>query len=309
MKRFKKILLVFPCDDTTFEEAVSLARENQAELTVVRAARKVRQDESIELVPEQTINIHDLLIKEYQAQLDDVAARVKHDDIHLTTKILVGTPFIEIIREVISQEHDLIMMTSEGKGGLKERLFGSMSLHLMRKSPCPVWVRKPSVKKTRRRILAAVDPDPMDTTRNALNAVVLQLASTVAERSSAELHIAHAWIAFGEALLLSRGAASSAEIEKYAQDEQAKQRERLDALITKHSCHDATIHMVKGDAGSVVVSLARSEKIDLLVMGTVCRTGIPGFIIGNTAEKILDEVDCSVLTVKPEGFISPVQLP
>ena len=41
-------------------------------------------------------------------------------------------------------------------------------------------------------------------------------------------------------------------------------------------------------------------------MGTVCRTGIAGFFIGNTAEKTLQQVDCSVLMVKPEGFVSPV---
>ena len=43
-------------------------------------------------------------------------------------------------------------------------------------------------------------------------------------------------------------------------------------------------------------------------MGTVCRTGIAGFFIGNTAESILQQVDCSVLTVKPDGFVSPVVL-
>jgi len=43
-------------------------------------------------------------------------------------------------------------------------------------------------------------------------------------------------------------------------------------------------------------------------MGTVCRTGLSGFIIGNTAEKVLSEVNCSVLTVKPEGFVTPVTL-
>ncbi len=41
-------------------------------------------------------------------------------------------------------------------------------------------------------------------------------------------------------------------------------------------------------------------------MGTVCRTGIPGLIIGNTAERVLDSVKCSVLTVKPAGFVSPI---
>ena len=32
-------------------------------------------------------------------------------------------------------------------------------------------------------------------------------------------------------------------------------------------------------------------------MGTVCRTGIPGLFV-DTAEKVLRQVDCSVLTVK-----------
>jgi nucleotide-binding universal stress UspA family protein len=43
-------------------------------------------------------------------------------------------------------------------------------------------------------------------------------------------------------------------------------------------------------------------------MGTVCHTGVAGLIIGNTAEKVLNKVDCSVLTVKPEGFVTPVTL-
>ena len=47
---------------------------------------------------------------------------------------------------------------------------------------------------------------------------------------------------------------------------------------------------------------------DLLVMGTVSRGGLAGFLIGNTAERLLDRVDCSLLTVKPNEFVSPVGL-
>jgi len=43
-------------------------------------------------------------------------------------------------------------------------------------------------------------------------------------------------------------------------------------------------------------------------MGTVGRTGIPGLIMGNTAESILNNIGCSVLAVKPPGFVSPVTL-
>jgi nucleotide-binding universal stress UspA family protein len=62
------------------------------------------------------------------------------------------------------------------------------------------------------------------------------------------------------------------------------------------------------DPASAIIKLASREKIDLLVMGTVCRTGLSGFFIGNTAEEVLSAVNSSVLTVKPEGFVSPVTL-
>jgi nucleotide-binding universal stress UspA family protein len=47
--------------------------------------------------------------------------------------------------------------------------------------------------------------------------------------------------------------------------------------------------------------------IDILVMGTVARTGIYSFVIGNTAENILQKLSCSLLALKPKGFVSPVK--
>ena len=66
------------------------------------------------------------------------------------------------------------------------------------------------------------------------------------------------------------------------------------------------LHVIEGDARYVVPMTARELDVDLIVMGTVARTGIAGFFMGNTAENILTQLDCSVLTVKPPGFISPI---
>ncbi len=63
---------------------------------------------------------------------------------------------------------------------------------------------------------------------------------------------------------------------------------------------------MKGAPGDKIPELAQQLNVDLVVMGTVSRTGIEGFFIGNTAEKILHNVDCSVLTVKPETFKCPI---
>ena len=68
------------------------------------------------------------------------------------------------------------------------------------------------------------------------------------------------------------------------------------------------IYLINGDASNTVLSLVNDIGIELVVMGTVGRAGIPGWLIGNTAENILAQIDCSVLTVKPDGFVSPVAL-
>jgi len=87
-------------------------------------------------------------------------------------------------------------------------------------------------------------------------------------------------------------------------------KQQFDKLVGNYALQDLNhrLHLLKGDASVVITDLAAKKRVDLIVMGTVCRTGIAGFFIGNTAENVLQRVDCSMLTVKPEGFISPIGL-
>ena len=68
------------------------------------------------------------------------------------------------------------------------------------------------------------------------------------------------------------------------------------------------LHMVEGETCEVITEFVEKKKIDVVVMGTLARTGISGFFMGNTAESILNTIDCSMLAVKPPGFMTPVTL-
>ncbi|MGB5281366.1 MAG: universal stress protein, partial [Arenicellales bacterium] len=68
------------------------------------------------------------------------------------------------------------------------------------------------------------------------------------------------------------------------------------------------IHFIKGHPRIDVPKFADKINAGLVVMGTVARTGLPGLFMGNTAESILNQLDCSVLAVKPQGFVTPVIL-
>ena len=194
----------------------------------------------------------------------------------------------------------------------------------LRKCPCPVWLVGCEAPTPYRRILAAVDvddsyaPDEL-ATRHALNREVLERASALALSEFAELHVASVWDAIGEGLL--RGAfmhtpedAVAAYVE-HARQRNAKGLDALMAELREHLGKEAVeflepkTHLVKGAARREIPMLARQLEVDLVVMGTVARTGIPGLVMGNTAEAILDQLDCSVLAIKPPGFATPVTLP
>jgi len=68
------------------------------------------------------------------------------------------------------------------------------------------------------------------------------------------------------------------------------------------------LHLSKGPAKTMIAIVEEGLRADLVVMGTIARTGISGLIIGNTAESILDQLTCSVLAIKLPGFSTPVKL-
>ena len=196
MKRFKNLLLVSEqgaVSRAALERAVSLAKRNRAQLTVVDVIERLPLDirTLITVMPPQ--ELEESVIKERHEHLDRFVKQIREQGIQVSVNVMTGAPFLEIIRQVLRKKHDLVIMTAEGKGGLKNRLFGSTSLHLMRKCPCPVWVVKPTRRKRTGRILAAVDPDPSDEVETSLNRTIMDLATSLADLDENELHVVHAW--------------------------------------------------------------------------------------------------------------------
>ena len=100
------------------------------------------------------------------------------------------------------------------------------------------------------------------------------------------------------------------EIDSLVREAEATHSTRLNNLLQKYDLQDLNhrVHLLKGEAGRVIPELVEKKRADLIVMGTLSRTGVAGFLIGNTAEKILNKVDCAVLAVKPDEFVTPVKL-
>ncbi|MBW2446764.1 MAG: universal stress protein [Deltaproteobacteria bacterium] len=314
MKRFKKILLVSrdgAGERATLARAVELAKQNRARLTLVEVVEELPLEQRMLVTAVAPQELQKLAIEERKEQLQSLVAPLLEDGVRASAVVLAGTPFLAIIREVLRKKHDLVILSAEGRGGIKGRLFGSTSLHLMRKCPCPVWVMKPTRSRRYSRILAAVDPDPSDPVRTAVNAEILDLATSLARLEKSALHLVHVWRLPGEGMYRGgRAGIPKQRLKELLAEARDQTRKNLDELLSGYALEDLKhrIHLLKGKPRILIPALVQTEQIDLIVMGTVCRTGIPGFVIGNTAENVLQQVDCSVLTVKPDGFVTPVTL-
>jgi universal stress protein E len=324
MRRFNNILCVVSVtshDHDAIERAVTLARRNHARLTIVGVMERISLGMGMPDGGPISSQLSSVMLESCQQSLEHLVAPYRAR-VDFDARVLVGVQFIEVIREVLRSGHDLLIKAAENPDWL-DRLLGSEDMHLLRKCPCPVWLIKPSSPKSYRRILAAVDlgstyPKEEMEARSALNRHVFELAVSLALTENAELHVVHAWEAMGESAmrsgLMRMGAAQvDAYVEEVRQISMASMRKFL------HECsvdpdrrlpdHPKPVeHLIKGSARKVIPALVRSVKAELVVMGTVARTGIPGYFMGSTAELVLSQIDCAVLAVKPAGFATPVTL-
>ncbi len=316
MKRFKNILIV--CDEdgdaeVAVERGLWLAKANGARATlldVIKTTKGGLGASFASLSETRAAEIEGQIISHYTDRLKSRTGAFEATGVPVDVEVVQGIGFIEVIRAVLRNSHDLIVKNA-GPGASSNWLFAGDDMHILRKCPCPVWMLKDGQPRRTERILAAIDPDPLDPTRDALNRVTMELATSLAERDEAELHVINAWRLQEETTLRSgRFAMSESEIATILQGEQDEAQARLDAFLERFpdAAKKREVILRKGFAGDVIPEYARAAGIDTVVMGTVGRAGIRGLFIGNTAETILGAVHCSVMTIKPPGFETPVAL-
>lgn len=314
MEGFKNILCVVNAHENAhdrggpaLQRALALAESNQARLAVVTVLPEIPLDRSAQraLLIERA---HDALAAMMAGRGGELA--IEHE-------VLVGTGFLEVIRAVLGRQFDLVIKTAEQPSFL-ERLFGSDDMHLLRKCPCPVWLTRPEERSNYESIVAAVDltEEAAGASLSGLNRQILELASALAVSDPADLHVLHVWDAPLEQVMRSWSTNPDIEAERYVLGER-ELRERsmktVDAQLRAQLGKEAyeylapDFHLLRGSAATQIPEATKQLDADLLVMGTVARTGVAGLLIGNTAETVLTQLHCSVLAVKPEGFVSPVK--
>jgi len=253
-----------------------------------------------------------ILVEEKSRKLEVLAEPLRVKGLEVKTKVLDGKTSVELAREVIRAQHDLVVRVSKGSGSHATGFFGTTGTHLLRICPCPVLLINPGSEPRFSKILAAIDPDPKNPTQDGFNRKIVDAAGLLAGRDDQhQLHVVHTWEIFNSHMLKSRLAPG--EFEKIERNAKSKIASMIDQFLEQYglSSDSEFVHLLRDEigAGRTIPDLATQLGVDVIVMGTVARSGVAGALIGNTAEKVLNHAECSIMAVKPNDFVAPITVP
>ncbi len=306
-EHFSNILAYVPDiagdDDPGLRRAIALARADGAALTLVDVADEPATPIGRALHP-RARDPHERRAEKAD-RLEERVAALRRDGVTANADVLVGVDWIEVVRTVLRGRFDLVVKTARPGAEDRGMRMGALAVRLFRACPCPVWVEPQRAADGCKRVAATIAPGPE---ADALNRQVLEHAAAVAHCTGAELHFVHAWTVFGEELLHHHMRRS--ELTEHVHDIRDDARTRLRDALARAGARppDDRIHCVKGDPEAAIPAYADQVGADVVVVGTFARTGIAGWVVGNTADRLLPRIGCSVVAVKPADFTSPVAL-
>ncbi|MFT7677329.1 MAG: universal stress protein E [Planctomycetota bacterium] len=272
---------------TAFKQALAVAREMGAQLTILHS--RWHQGEVLPLAPEG------------QANLEALAQEARAQGVDTEVDITEQRAWLALMRGVAAGA-DLVVVGKRDTVGIDAaaRRIGPVPAKLLRKCPAPVWVVKPDHDLAHKLVLVATD-------LTAVGDRALQSGARLVRASKGALHVLHA---YRVPIQLKLEAAEMSEAE-YAERIEALKSEAREALSESLEAQAVStpsekVHLSRKSPAVAIREAAEHLAPDLLIMGTLSRGGRPGVQVGETAERLLGRLDCSLLTFKPQGFTSPV---
>lgn len=234
------------------------------------------------------------------ASIDDL-----NPQIQITNKVVWhNRPFEAIIERVIQDKYDLVIKGTHEHDKFKSVVFTPTDWHILRKCPCPVLLVKEHEWPSNGNILAAVNVGSDEAEHLSLNLKITQEAKQLAHFLKGNVHLVNSFPGTPVNIAIEIPEFNSTEYN----DTMLKHHEQaMIAHANKFDISVANTHVVEGLPETVIEQVAAQIDAELVILGTIGRTGISAALIGNTAEHVIDQLDCDVLALKPDGYVSPLE--
>jgi len=283
-------------------KAAQLARAFNAEVCLFHGMSDPIYADLVTLNGKSLSQIEDSASAAYYKRVERLAKRLRRRGVKVTTQVEWDFPAHEaVIRAAVRFGAELIVVDCHRAAHVAPWLLHFTDWELLRNSTIPVLLVKNRRAYRKPNVLAAVDPGHEFDKPATLDDEILRFGGTIADALHGALHAVHAY----NPLLIGATARELAAPNGIA-EAQAKAAARAHALVDPKlaamGIARARRHVVDGFAIDVIEQVTRKIHAGILVMGAVSRSGWRRLFIGNTAERMLDRINCDILIVKPRQF-------
>ncbi len=245
------------------------------------------------------------VIQQREEWLKEVAKPYVTDDAEVQYKVVWHhRPYEAIIAEVFSGEHDVVIKATRQHDTLESVIFTPTDWHILRKCPTPVLlVKKHDWPLDGGNIVASVHVGSENEIHQQLNEEMVKQAQIVAERLKAKVNLVNTY-----PITPANVTVELPEFDPSAYTDAVRgyHLTAMKALRQKFGIDEAQTRVEEGLPEDVIPDIVKKLDAGLVILGTTGRTGLSAVFIGNTAEHVIDKIDCDVLALKPAGFISPL---
>jgi universal stress protein E len=236
--------------------------------------------------------------------MKEVAEPYEDNNIALDIKVVWhNRPYEAIIEQVYASGHEIVIKATRQHAALESVLFTPTDWHLLRKCPTPVLLVKNHDWPENGHIVASVHVGSEQESHQKLNQAMVEQALDLSERLNATPHLVNAYPLTPPNITVEL---PEFDPTLYSDSVRGHHLKAMKELRQQYGLPEEQTSVEQGLAEDVISKSVSELKAGLVILGTSGRSGLSAVFIGNTAENVIDKVDCDLLALKPEGYISPL---
>ena len=308
MENYNNILVII--DPNTNEQkalkrAIEVSKITQAKITAFLSIFDFSYEMTTMLSSDEREIMRKTVISDRLQWVNEIIEEHNPDKLAIETKVLWhNRPFEAIISEVLQHEYDIVIKSTHQHDKLKSVIFTPTDWHLLRKCPCPLLLVKEHQWPVNGNILAAINVVNDETAQQSLNDKIAVQAKRFADMMQANIYLINSYPGTPVNIAIEIPEFDSNE---YNANMLKHHQQAMIKFANKYSIANENIIVEEGLPEDVISDNAENLDAEIVILGTIGRTGISAALIGNTAEHVIDRLNCDVLALKPEGYESPLQ--
>ena len=284
------------------QRGIDLVHKTRAKLMVMMTVYHPMYDQTLMLSPQEREEFRaEYIAAQYQV-LSDLLEDYQLPSQTQTAINWHKSEYNSIIATVAEEHADIIIKSTKQNDTLSTLLFTALDWHLLRKSPIPVLLVKPNQWHSYTDILTAVNTGEDDRSHSDLNEKLTSTAGDFARLFSSNLHLVNAYPLVPLPLPSSN---PSYTFHSLICASNGHHREALTEFGLRHHICGDYLYVKEGLPEQVIPGVVGHIAADLLVIGSGSKPDCMNHNLGYTTEHIMNNINCDVLTIKPDGFISP----